>query len=121
MSSHAVAHIEFSANNPEAASKFYAELFGWKIAGFPEFNYFTFEAKPGPGGGFPKVGENTKAGDVIVYIDTDDIPASLARAESLGAKTLVPKTAIPGIGWYALFTDPTGNQVGLYTTDTAAA
>ena len=43
------------------------------------------------------------------------------RAESLGAKTLMPKTSIPGIGWFALFADPTGNQVGLYTTDTAAA
>jgi predicted enzyme related to lactoylglutathione lyase len=28
---------------------------------------------------------------------------------------VVPKTEIPGIGWFGVFTDPTGNKVGLYT------
>jgi predicted enzyme related to lactoylglutathione lyase len=121
MSSHAVVHIEIPARSPEAASKFYAELFGWKVTGIPQFDYFTFEAKPGPGGGFPGLGENSKVGELLVYVDTDDIPASLARAESLGGKTLLPKSAIPGIGWYAFFADPTGNRVGLYIHDAAAA
>lgn len=118
MSGHPIVHIEFSADNPEAAAKFYGDLFGWKISSFPEFNYHTFAAEPGPGGGFnPLNGLRglVKAGDVVVYVETDDIDASLAKAESLGGKTELPKEEIPGQGWFAVFRDPTGNHVGLYT------
>ena len=56
-----------------------------------------------------------KPGEVLIYIATDDIDASLAKINKLGGKTLVPKNEIPDIGWYAVFTDPTGNKFGLYT------
>ncbi len=115
MSKHPIVHVEFSAHDPGAAAKFYAELFGWKVTPMPEMNYFTFDAEGGPGGGFPAVGEQFKAGDVLAYVATDDIEASLAKAESLGGKTVVPKTEIPSIGWFAMFADPTGNVVGLFT------
>jgi hypothetical protein len=61
------------------------------------------------------VGENTQAGEVLFYVSTDDIEASLAKAEKLGGKAVMPKTEIPGFGWFGLFLDPTGNKVGLYT------
>jgi hypothetical protein len=51
---------------------------------------------------------------VVVYIGTDDIEASLAKVEKLGGKTVTPKSEIPGMGWFALFTDPSGNLVGLF-------
>lgn len=115
MSKHPIVHIEFSASDPDAAAKFYAELFGWKTEAMPEMNYITFEAEGGPGGGFNPLGEQVKAGDVFVYVYTDDIKASLAKAESLGGKTIVPKTEIPNVGWFGFFVDPTGNKVGLFT------
>jgi hypothetical protein len=76
-----------------------------------------FQPDPGPGGGFVKVGEQPpyKPGEVLIYVSTDDIDATLAKAESLGAKTLVPKTEIPQTGWFAFFSDPTGNRIGLFT------
>jgi predicted enzyme related to lactoylglutathione lyase len=114
MSNHPIVHIEFSANAPQTAAKFYADLFGWKTEHLPEMNYVTFEAEGGPGGGFNPLGEQVKAGDVLVYVQTDDVTASLAKAESLGGKTLVPKTEIPQIGWFGIFADPTGNMVGLF-------
>lgn len=116
MADHPIVHVDFSAQNPEEAGKFYADLFGWSIRSMPEFDYVTFQPESGPGGGFMKPdNEMYNAGDVIVYVETDDIEASLARAESLGGKTLLSKTEIPGIGWFAFFSDPTGNRVGLYT------
>jgi predicted enzyme related to lactoylglutathione lyase len=88
----------------------------WKIEAQPEMDYVMFDVEPGPGGGFPKAdGETYKKGDVIVYISTDDIEATLAKVEELGGKTLLPKTEIPNMGWFAFFSDPTGNRVGLYT------
>ncbi|HEY43579.1 MAG TPA: VOC family protein [Anaerolineae bacterium] len=81
-----------------------------------EMDYVTFEAEPGPGGGFNQVdNEAFKVGDVLVYIRTSDIDTTLKKIESLGGKTLVPKTEIPNIGWFAFFADPTGNRVGLFT------
>ena len=82
----------------------------------PEMDYVTFNAGEGQGGGFPRIdGELYKPGDVVVYIGTEDIDATLARIEALGGRTLVPKSEIPGFGWFAHFADPSGNRVGLYT------
>jgi hypothetical protein len=115
MSQHPIVHIEFSANDGETAGKFYSELFGWKITYDPALNYTMFESSEGAGGGFSPVSKENPAGTVMVYIGTDDIGATLAKAESLGGKTVVPKSEIPGMGWFAMFSDPTGNVVGLYT------
>jgi hypothetical protein len=115
MSNYAVVHIEFSANDLGSAGKFYADLFGWKIEQIPEMNYATFDPQEGPGGGFNPVSDTNPVGTVLVYVGTDDIEGTLARVESLGGKIVSPKMEIPETGWFALFTDPTGNQIGLYT------
>jgi predicted enzyme related to lactoylglutathione lyase len=113
---HPIVHVEIPAADQESTGKFYSELFGWKYQAFPELDYALFEAEGGPGGGFPKVdGQTVTPGAVMVYIGTDDIEASLAKAESLGGSTVVPKTEIPGQGWFAIFSDPTGNRLALYT------
>lgn len=115
MSTHPIVHIEFSAKDHVAAAKFYSDLFGWKTESIPQMNYATFAAEGGPGGGFAPVGETNPAGSTVVYVDSEDIEGDLAKAVKLGAKALVHKTEIPGMGWFGLFTDPTGNLVGLYT------
>lgn len=117
MSNHSIVHIEIPAIDTGNASTFYADLFGWKIQVDQTFDYHMFQAEPGPAGGFVKVGEHPpyKPGEVLIYISTDDIDATLAKAESLGGKVLTPKTEIPHTGWFAFFSDPTGNRIGLYT------
>ncbi|MBI3909992.1 MAG: VOC family protein [Armatimonadetes bacterium] len=116
MSNHAIVHVEIPAQDLDAAGKFYSELFGWAIQPMPDFEYATFDAPGGPGGGFPKVdGQMYKPGDVVVYVSTDDIEATLAKAESLGARTLVPRSEVPGFGWFAMFSDPSGNRMALWT------
>ncbi len=112
---HPIVHIEIPAKDPVAASTFYASAFGWATQAIPEFNYVTFTAQPGPGGGFNPLSDDIKIGDVLVYINTDDIEASLSTIEALGGKRLYPKTEIPGVGWFAYFADPDGNRVALFT------
>ncbi len=99
---------------------FYGELFGRKIEADPTFNNVQFAAEGGPSGGFFEVGGGGapiqyKTDSLLVYVSTDDIDATLAKAESLGGKTLLPKTEIPQIGWWAVFSGPTGNRIGLFT------
>lgn len=115
MSQHPVVHIEISAKDPKATGDFYASLFEWKIDTDPNMDYVMFDVKPGPGGGFPKIDNKTyKAGDVVVYIDTDDIEATLKKIVALGGKALGSKVEIPGMGWYAFFADPNGNRLALF-------
>jgi uncharacterized protein len=114
MSKHPIVHIEFSTRDREATGKFYAALFDWQIQQIPELNYATFEAEGGPRGGFNPINDDNPAGTVLVYVGTDDIETSLAKAESLGAKILAHQTEIPGMGFWGVFQDPDGNHVALY-------
>ena len=117
MSKRNVVHVEIPAASVEAAGKFYQELFGWKISHDPELNYSMWEAGNGDAyGGFPQVSEQTHAGQVLVYIASDDIEADLKRVVEMGGKVIFPKDEIPQTGWFALFQDPTGNVLGLYTS-----
>jgi predicted enzyme related to lactoylglutathione lyase len=114
MSKHPIVHIEFSADDREAAGQFFNSVFGWQIEQMPEMDYATFTTEGGPGGGLNPVKDTYPAGTVTVYIGADDIEATLAKIEAHGGKTVVPKSEIPGVGWFAFFTDPTGNQIALY-------
>lgn len=115
MSDRSIVHVELSANDREKAAEFYSELFGWETQQIPEMNYATFRTTGDLGGGFNPVTEDNPAGTVTVYVNSDDIEADLAKIESLGGKTLVPKTEIPTVGWFAMFADPTGNKLALLT------
>lgn len=122
MSDHAIVHIEFPASDPRTSARFYADLFDWKLNVDEQFDYHMFQPQSGPGGGFVKIGSahegglmQYKAGEVLLYISTDDIDASLAQAESLGGTVVLRKTEIPQTGWFAVFADPAGNHVGLFT------
>ncbi len=117
MSKRNIVHVEIPAVNMEGAGKFYHELFGWKIQPMPEMNYTMWEAGDGDEyGGFPLVSDENPAGQVLVYIASDDIEADLKKVEKLGGKVVHPKAEIPGMGWYGVFQDPTGNVLALYTS-----
>ena len=116
MTNRKISHIEIPTKDRTKSAKFYEELFGWEIQsmdkkGFP----YTVWQSGNVRGGFPELDELYKPGDVVVYIDSDDIEADLKKIEATGGKTLLGKTEIPGVGIYAFFADPTGNRMALYT------
>jgi predicted enzyme related to lactoylglutathione lyase len=116
-----IVHIEFSSRDPKESGAFYQALFGWKIETDEQLNYTQWDPGIPPSGGFNPLGEQASAGDVLVYVSSDDIDADLQKATELGGMVLVPKTAIGDFGWFGVFKDPTGNQVGLYTSARASA
>ena len=116
MSKRSVVHVEIPAINVEAAGKFYQELFGWKLQHIPEMKYTMWEAADGSGGGIPEVSADNPAGQVMVYIASDDIEADLRKVEKLGGKVLHQKAEVPGFGWMGVFQDPTGNVLAVYTS-----
>lgn len=123
MAANPIVHLEFVAADAQATGKFYAELFGWQLSSDETHDYHMFAAEPGPGGAFVEEGgpSQNRPGEVVVYASTDDIEEMLRRVEGLGGKTLTPKTAIPPMGWFAIFADPDGRRFGLYTGPTQTA
>jgi uncharacterized protein len=116
---HPIVHVEIPARDSEAAGQFYAQVFNWQLDNSAP-NYLQFRTEGGPAGGFVspgKAGDTSleyKIGEVLIYLDSDDIDATLANVEAHGGTTVVPRTEIEGHGWWAVFTDPSGNKIGLY-------
>lgn len=55
-------------------------------------------------------------GAVVYLSGGDDLQAVLDKVEAAGGKILVPKTEISAeMGFFALFTDPEGNKLGLHS------
>ena len=112
-----VVHFEISGRDGEALSKFYSSLFGWNI------NYNTHsiysvdpESENGVDGHiFSSTDDMCSDNGVTIYIQVEDLEASLEKVENCGGQMLVPPRAIPsGMGSFAMFLDPSGNCIGLY-------
>ena len=50
---------------------------------------------------------------VMIYVEVEDLQATLDKAESLGSKTTMPIMEIPGMVTLAQFSDPDGNVIGI--------
>lgn len=116
MTTGAIIHVEFPTRNARESSAFYAKLFGWQIQHDVALNYTMWSAPDGSGGGFTNLSESVQPGDVLVYVQSEDIEADLKRAEALGGQIVQQKSEIPETGWFGVFKDPTGNSVALYTS-----
>lgn len=111
-----IVHIEFSTRDPKESAEFYGKLFGWKMETDDTIGYTQWDPGTPPGGGFSPVSQGATPGEVMVYVASDDIEADLKKAAELGGSIVTPKSEIPGIGWWGVFKDPTGNVCGLYTS-----
>jgi len=107
-----IVHVEFHSNAPEKTKSFLKNVFGWKFEDMPEMNYSTFTPPSSPGGGLQQA-ENMPAG-VLDYILSTDIENTLRKITSSGGNIVMPKAEIPGMGWFAVFQDPTGITLALY-------
>lgn len=114
MANHPIVHLEIPAGNPTAAGTFYSDVLGWQITTNTEHNYVIFQSESGPRGGFidpANAALGYQPDRLLVYLAIDDIDVTLAVIEAHGGKTVIPKTIIPNVGEWAIFTDPNGNHL----------
>ncbi len=54
---------------------------------------------------------------VLIHFNCEDIDRSIQQVMEQGGSIAIPKTKIQaeGKGYFAVFTDPAGNRIGLYT------
>ena len=112
--------FEIPADNVERARTFYGKLFGWKIDKFPgaRMPYWivnTGSDDPARNGGmmerqFP---EHT----ITNYISVPSVERAAAKAEKLGGKIRMEKTAVPEMGYFIVCRDTENNAFALWEAD----
>jgi predicted enzyme related to lactoylglutathione lyase len=117
-----VIHFEIPVDNPERASTFYKNVFGWKIEKWPgPMDYwmvYTGDDKtPGINGGIMKRGDVKTTTNTIGVESVDNAIAAVTKA---GGTLVMPKTPIPTVGYFAYCLDPEGNLFGVMQADTNA-
>jgi predicted enzyme related to lactoylglutathione lyase len=58
---------------------------------------------------------------LINYHQVESVAEYVAKVQQLGGKVIVPKSPVPGIGWFAQCLDTEGNAFALWESDTSAA
>ncbi|NIH83486.1 VOC family protein [Amycolatopsis granulosa] len=119
-----IVHFEIPFDDGERARGFYREAFGWNVMVMPEMDYTIVTTGPTSEQGMPTEpgfingGMFTRAESApknpVLTIDVPGIDAALEKIERLGGSKLVGRTEIPGMGYYAYFTDSEGNVLGLW-------
>lgn len=109
-----VVHFEIWSKDRKKAQEFYQKAFDWDISEPPgmEYGMVGSGGEKSIGGGIAST-PDAQTG-VTFYIQVDDIGKYLSKIESLGGKTVVPETPIPGVGAFAMFADPDGNVLGVF-------
>jgi uncharacterized protein len=106
---------ELATPDLEASAAFYRELFGWTIEPLEamEMPYMTIKNVDGRSNGGMRPAAETEPPYWLVYFGTDDLAASVAKAEELGGNTLMGPMDI-GMGKIAAIQDPQGAVFALY-------
>lgn len=113
-------HFEIPSNNIEKTKEFYSKLFNWEFTFIEEMNYMMFtipagkEAVPTGGGILQKQDENHP---IINYITVENIDSDGERIVELGGEIIVPKSPVPGMGWFIHFSDLDGNVMAIWKND----
>lgn len=107
----AVNYYEIASPDPEATKAFYGGLFGWDVAepSMPA-RYSMIEEDRG---GLWDTSQLGGASWAIFYVQVDDVPLAMERAQRLGAKVVLPLVDNGAIE-FAHLTDPLGNRFGIW-------
>lgn len=116
-----VVHFEITADDPERASAFYSDVFGWKVNKWdgPQ-EYWLATTGDGPGIDGAIMPRDAKLPPVVNTIDVASVDDALTKIEASGGKVMSPKQAIPGIGYFAYCSDTEGNMFGVMQNDPSA-
>ena len=109
-----ICYLEIPANRAEDSAHFYSNIFGWKVRKREDGN-LAFDDTGGVSGTWVKESDRTPDERTRTYIMVDSIAECLKQIENGGGKLITARTDIgPNMGAFAIFTDPVGNEFGLY-------
>jgi predicted enzyme related to lactoylglutathione lyase len=114
--------VELTTPDVEGAIAFYGALHGWTArASMPGGRHWVFERDGAVVAGLGELGDEQRAAGATaawtMYVSVADARQSVARAEALGGRTVVPATTAEGVGSFAAVADPQGGVTLLWQPD----
>lgn len=113
---------ELHTPDPASAAAFYTSILGWSHAEIPTpmGPYHLFRRGDRDAAGIlPMPAGAAAEPGWLVYIYASDVEATSAKVVSLGGKILLPSRQMPGVGQFAVCSDPTGATFALFRSERA--
>jgi predicted enzyme related to lactoylglutathione lyase len=107
---------DLSTTDPAGAKAFYGKVVGWGTQEWEPLSYTMWTANGTPIGGImPPAPANAKIPPHwLAHITVPDVDATVKQATSLGGRILSPAADIPGVGRYAVLSDPQGAAFAVF-------
>ena len=102
-----VMQFQILSKSPGQTAEFYSSLFGWRIDADNPMGYRkidTGSAQGIQGGIWPAPPHAPNF--VQLFMQVEDVAAAISRAESLGARVIIPATRLPEGDQMAVLLDP---------------
>ena len=118
-----VVHFEIQADDPARAVKFYETVFDWrtqKWEGLQDYWLVTTGEDSQPGINGAIMHRTDPKATVYNTVDVPSVDEFLQKITNGGGKVVMPKSAIPGLGYVAYCTDTEGNVFGIFHDDPSA-
>lgn len=111
-------HAELVSKDPAATQGFLERTFGFKFTVMgPEMGHYRMHGRS-EGAAVAAIGIREPMGPehpgAVPYVTVASLDETLKAAQAAGAKVLMPKTEIPGVGWTAMFVAPGEVTLGLF-------
>ncbi len=109
--------FEVPADDLDRAQNFYKGMFGWTFNKLPAaindyWHIDTGGADASPDGGMmPRMHPQQPSTN---YVSVPSVSKAAAKVEKLGGTVCKPKTAVPGMGYFAICLDTEGNTFALW-------
>ncbi len=118
-----IVHFEIPTDDLERARTFYGDLFGWKFENYQDSEYWVItttdeKGEKAIGGGMMQRQQPQQP--ITNYIDVPSIDEYAGKVEKLGGKVVMPKTAVSGMGYFAICLDTENNAFGIWESDSSA-
>ena len=110
-------HVELATTDLQKARAFYQAMFGWKLEEMnmgPGGTYTMIGVGEGTGGGMMQQMQPGAPSAWLAYVLVDDLKGATEKAKANGATVLRDITEVPNMGAFAIITDPTGANIGIW-------
>jgi predicted enzyme related to lactoylglutathione lyase len=111
---HAIDYVEIAVRDVDAAKTFYASAFGWSFNDYGS-DYAGIQGSDKEVGGL-RLDSDVRPGGPLVLLYSDALERSVEAVTAAGGTITAPIFSYPG-GRRFHFTDPSGNELGVYSED----
>lgn len=114
-------HFEIHGDDPEKATRFYGEVFGWKVEQWGDQPYWLYSTGEGAGIDGASAPAQEHGQQVVLTVEVDNLAAYVDKVRSAGGEVVLEASPIPGVGTLAQARDPNGVLFGIMQPEEGAA